>query len=247
MDFRLWLENDEEYEIFGDPKEWHVGQIAILDETGFNDFAVVKIVRFEDPPKAAPDEFTMKDNNTVIKYNPYGSMTYKRGESVPIYVFRAFGPYAKNILESYRYVGAQNLYRTIDALIKKNKHVYPDLFIRFWNSPQYAQFIKEFPQLKEKQSFLDQIEYHPFDVHGYTVLILGDPSAMKKAAENKAYGYPHPWHVYYFTIPELNIRSQNMQWLQNRGFDHSNGLFTTIKDALAAAEKYIDYLFYSAD
>jgi len=26
MEFKIWLENDEEYEMFGDPKEWHVGE-----------------------------------------------------------------------------------------------------------------------------------------------------------------------------------------------------------------------------
>jgi len=249
MGFRNFLEVTEEYDTFGDPKEWHIGQLALLDETGMHDFAVCKIVHFEDPPKGS-DAFKFLDKNTIELYNPFGSMTYKRGESVPIRAIEAFGFHAKNAVENYNgfhFVGAQNLYRTIDALIKKEmKVIYPDLLIQYWMSPQYQKFIKSYPQMKEKESVLDQIEYQSFDVHGYSVIVLADVRAKKYESQMRQSGYPHPMHTYYFAIPELKVRSQQLNdWLKKEKIDNHWGLFTSMKVALSIAEKYIDYLFYS--
>ncbi|MCK9458421.1 MAG: hypothetical protein M0R80_02110 [Proteobacteria bacterium] len=247
MNFKLWIENDEEYDTFGDPKEWHIGQLGILDEFGLKDFAVIQVIRFEDVPQADPEYYKMKDRNTVISLNKFGGSTYKRGESVPVKIIQAFGSISKSHKVHF-YVGAQNLYRTIDDLIKKEmKVLYPDLLIQFWNSPQYRALITEFPQLKIKnQSPLDQIQYQVYDIQGYTVYVIPEPRVLKRQAEYRASGYPHPLHAYYFAIPELKTRSQDektSQWLRTQKMGE-NGMFTSEREALTGAEKYINYLFY---
>jgi hypothetical protein len=110
MNFKLWLENDEIYDTFGDPKEWHVGQFAILSDFGFKQFTVVRVVSFEEAAKGEGYELVGK--NKVISHNPFGNMEFKRGESVPCKTIKAFGDIGQRSAtyhSGYHFVGAQNL------------------------------------------------------------------------------------------------------------------------------------------
>lgn len=254
MNFKLWLENaDEDYRLFGDPKEWHMGQLAIHD-IHFPDIAVVRVVDFEDVANGG-ENFEIIDKNTVYLHNPFGGMENKRGESVPIKVIDHFGFHAERysqIENGFHYVGAQNLYRTIDALIRKKNYLVPDVMVNYWRSPEYHRLVTKYPTLKEKGSFLDEIEYHTFEVRGYTVMVYADPMHKKTAEEYQKHGYPHTPY-YYFTIPELKTGSrymekflrepENIKWLTQNNLSDS-GLFKTIQQAVEFAERYIDRLFY---
>jgi hypothetical protein len=230
----------------------NVGQLAILSDFGFKEFTVMKIVSFEEAAKG--EGYELKDKNTVISHNPFGDMEYKRGQSVPCKTIKAFGDIGRRsetYHSGYHFVGAQNLYKTIDDLVKKQLGVvYPDLVIELYKSPNYQELVKQFPTLKSKQSVLDQIEYHPFEVHGYSVIVCPEKWAKKRAEEYKRSGYTHPIGIYYFTIPELKIRSteatlfgKDKELLKTLKVPES-GLFPNVKDALDAAERYISYLFY---
>ena len=234
--------------MFGDVKEWHPGQLALLSHFGYKDFSVVKIVREEDVV-AGGENYEFTDRGTIYWHNPFGGMDRPRGDSVPVQVIRPFGFHAARSAQTdngFHLVGPQNLYRSIDALIQKELRViYPDLVIQFWQSPQYTEFVREFPRLKERNSVLDQIDYQTFDVQNYSVIVVGDPRSKKHQEELRRGGYPHPIGVYYFAIPELNARSTDLEWVRKERLSE-NGRFTSVREALAAAEKYIDYLFYSA-
>lgn len=254
MSFKLWLEDDEDYRLFGDPKEWHVGQLAIHD-ISFTDIAVVRVVDFEDVANEGGENFEIIDKDTVYSHNPFGGTKYKRGESVPIKLVEPFGFHARrheSINNGFAYVGAQNLYRTIDALIRKKSYLDHDVLVTYWKSPDYHRLVTKYPTLKEKGSFLDDIEYHTFDVRGYTAMVYADPRWKKQAEEDLKRGYPHTPY-YYFAIPELKVRSrdlesyfrkpENLKWIMNNGGSES-GMFKTIQQATDAAERYVDQLFY---
>ena len=239
MNFKQFVENTEDYEMFGDPNEWHNGTIAILDNAGLYDISVCRIVPFDEAPKIVGEPFRQINPNTVYKHNDFGSMTYKKGESVPIKCIEAFGFHAKRSLEDggYHYVGAQNLHKTIDSLIKKQlTHIYPDIILQYVSSPIYHQLITQFPVLKDKSSPFDQIgEYEHFTIHGQEVIVCPELKAKK----------------YYFAIPSMhNIRSQQLAF-DDKGFlrkfkldGWENGRFNTIQDAANAAEKFINYTLY---
>jgi len=197
-----------------------------------------RIVSFEEA--AEGENYELINPNTVRFHNPFGSMDHQRGESVPCKTIQAFGSYSQDAEghhSGYHFVGAQNLYRTKKEL----GYMYPDLVIQFWNSPRYQELIRNFPSLKEKNSILDRIEYHPFEVHGYSVIICPETWAKKRAEEYAKLSPKYPVPTYYFSIPELKVRSPSLEWLKKQKIS-DNGLFLTIQEALAAAEKYIEYL-----
>lgn len=234
---------DEEYRYFGDPKEWHLGQMAIMSHAGLDDFSVVEVRSLEE--LAQNSEYYEMTGPGQVRWNhPYGGSVYREGEMVPIRLVEPFGvrAEAKTTFDNgYALVGAQNLFRTIDAMVQKmGASIYPDLLIKFWQSDKYKQLVQEFPQLKEKQSVLDQIDYQSFDVDGYTVTVIADPSFVDQQVP------------YYWAIPEMNLRSVNLPSVPGPGaadilskIRSPQGLyrFRTVQEALRSAEMYLNYMF----
>ena len=252
-----WLKKisqTEEESIFGDASLWKPGQLVLLNNIGVDGFAVASVLEW-DEAASADKKFSVPEGNqdSVISYNPFGSMDFRRGESVPLQYLKYYGkPHYPNYDGGVHFVGPQNVYATLGDIIKKSlRSTFPDLLLSVYQKPHIQEFSKDFPQLVGESPF-GLIEYETYHIRGYDVLVLRDPSRMKMN-ENPSFGYNQK--EFYWAIPELKVRSQYMEnkvhdiedkvtkklWWEIFG---QGGNYRTVDEAASAAEKFIDYFVF---
>ena len=111
------------------------------------------------------------------------------------------------------------------------------------------ELVKDFPQLGGDKSLSEHgVDYEQFyDASGYTIQIFKDPRAYV------GYGQAGPEFPYYWYLPELKVRSTDLNAKQQEPemaevvklVWSPSGTFRyrTVQEAADAAEKYLDYVF----
>ncbi len=240
--------NDPEreiYETFGNVSEWEDGQLAILSSFGWRDLCVVEVVGWNNVPYLS-DEYTAVDEDT-IKTDRGNGYSWRRNEAVP---FKILQTYSDDSTGQSRYhkagtvnlAGPQNLYHSLDDLIKKeSRSLYPDMVLQLANKKHINALIKDFPELVRDQNFAGNVDYQIFDIQGYEVQVLNDVRQMERnPGIMKTRGTEG---MFYWHIPDLGTRSTE----DKEGIDRQpwgTGRYPTMQLAIQSADKYISHLFY---
>jgi hypothetical protein len=240
-----WMQKSAEG-LFGNVEEWKDGDLGILSIFAWKDIAVFQTVDWDDVAHSS-DKYELVDLNTIKGE----SITWKRGEVVPCKILKTYGTvYASHYTPGeIRMVGAQNIYHTfIDLVKKQSRTTYPDLILGIMSSNTISQLSKDFPQLLGAERLSDLVSYEQYQSdHGYMIQIFTDPTAYQ------GYGRTKPEFPYYWYLPSLKVRSLDFNavrhnpeskelikliWSEGGSFR-----YRTIEDALAAVDKYLDYMF----
>lgn len=244
-------EEEEIYEMFGNPKEWTPGILGILSHFTYRDFSVVRIIPFEDIAELSGGYYKMVDEQTIQSNNPFGGLSHKKkDESVPCMIIDSYGSgYATNDSNrpgTVHMVGAQNLYKTLmDLLRKQFQSKYMDMALQISNLHHIQEFLQDYPQMKGQGEFTDLAgDYQIFTSdHGYEIQIFKEDSSHITNPYNKLQIDQAPFYWY---MPELNKRSLDYTLDQDPCFVRSKlGMrhYATLQECLQAAEKYLDCLF----
>jgi len=195
--------------------KWINGSKAIFNLCGINNFAVVEILSTETTRR--------KDVNVVI-LDYYGSIDtdkYKPGTKITAI--------------------RENLYPNLTQLfIKQTRVMFPDVLMKYTWSGILWNASRKHPEIGVTDKLVDIIEYHPYMIHGYEVIIFKDPCAeflpfywYLSDMEKRSVGLVKQQEA----MDDEEIRNMLIDILAPAG----TGRYITIEDAANAAEKYINY------